>query len=125
MKKTYYPVLYFENTNKLTTQNHQIMSKFLLTGCLLLLLASFLNYPARPTNVESKQKRESVIIFPISEQIKLARMESQLTLKELATRIGITKMNMERIEKGQIVPSPDVLEKMEKELGVRLDLNGY
>lgn len=101
------------------------MSKFIFTGFLLLLLASFLNYPVQSEKTRKSESRETKIIFPISEQIKLARMEKQLTTKELSTRIGITKMNVERIEKGQLVPTNDILEKFEKELGVHFEINGY
>ena len=102
------------------------MSKFICTACLLVLLASFLNYPPQKheSNPSSKQQ-ESSIIFPISEQIKIARLEKQISQKELAMRVGLTKMNIERIEKGQLVPANEVLEKLEKELNVQLNLNGY
>ncbi len=101
------------------------MSKFIFTACLLVLLASFLNYPPQKNESKPNPKQESSIIFPISEQIKIARLEKQITQKELATRVGLTKMNIERIEKGQLVPANDVLEKLEKELSVQLNLNGY
>lgn len=44
------------------------MSKFIFTGCLLVLLASFLNYPATTANPETTQSSYTeTIIFPISE----------------------------------------------------------
>ncbi len=101
------------------------MSKFIFTACLLVLLASFLNYPPQTNESNLDSKRESSIIFPISEQIKIARLEKQISQKELAVRVGLTKMNVERIEKGQLVPANDVLDKLEKELNVQLNLNGY
>jgi ribosome-binding protein aMBF1 (putative translation factor) len=101
------------------------MSKFIFTGCLLLLLASFLNYPAQSVSTKSNAAQESRVIFPISEQIKLARMEKQITAKELANRVGLTKMSVEKIEKGQLVPTHEILEKLEVELGTQFNLNGY
>ena len=101
------------------------MSKFIFTACLLVLLASFLNYPPQTNEPKPDSLRESSIIFPISEQIKIARLEKQISQKELATRVGLTKMNIERIEKGQLVPANDVLDKLERELSVQLNLNGY
>ena len=101
------------------------MSKFLLTGCLLVLLASFLNYPTAPENAKGQHRRDLVIVFPISEQVKLARMEKCISEKELANRVGLSKMNIERIEKGQIVPTNEVLEKLAKELGVQLNPSNY
>ena len=102
------------------------MSKFLVTGGLLLLLASFLNYPTTPKNdAQSDQPRKEIIIYPISEQIKFARTERHLTQKELADRTGMTKMSIERIEKGQLVPTQDMIAKLEKVLSVELELTGY
>jgi ribosome-binding protein aMBF1 (putative translation factor) len=100
------------------------MSKFIFTACLLVLLASFLDYPISQDDANT-EKKHSAIIFPISEQIKLARMEKQITQKELATRTGLSKMNIERIEKGHLVPTREVLDKLEKELNTPLNLNGY
>lgn len=101
------------------------MSKFIFTACLLVLLASFLNYPVQSKEAKSKPNPETTVIFPISEQIKLARLEKQISQKELAVRVGLTKMNIERIEKGQVIPADQTLLKLEKELGVALNLNGY
>jgi ribosome-binding protein aMBF1 (putative translation factor) len=101
------------------------MSKFIFTGCLLLLLASFLNYPAQSVSAKSNVAQESRVIFPISEQIKLARMEKQITSKELASRVGLTKMSVEKMEKGQLVPTHEILQKLEIELGTQLNLDGY
>ena len=60
------------------------MSKFVLTGCLLILLASFLNYPTSPENAKGHQRQDLTVIFPISEQVKLARMEKNLSEKGAA-----------------------------------------
>lgn len=101
------------------------MSKFIFTGGLLLLLASFLNYPTTPKNSTTTKVQQDFVIFPISEQIKIARIEKHLSQKDLAEHVGMTKMSIERIEKGQLVPTQEMLNKLEKELGVELELSGY
>lgn len=111
--------LFFYTTKALT------MSKFIFTGGLLLLLASFLNYPTTPKNTATTEIQKDFVIFPISEQIKIARIEKHLTQKDLADHSGMTKMTIERIEKGQLVPTQEMLNKLEKELGVGLELSGY
>ena len=101
------------------------MSKFIFTGSLLLLLASFLNYPTTPKDDAKTEMRKDVIIYPISEQIKIARIEKHFSQKDLADRASMTKMSIERIEKGQLVPTQEMLNKLEKVLGVELELSGY
>jgi ribosome-binding protein aMBF1 (putative translation factor) len=101
------------------------MSKFIFTGGLLLLLASFLNYPTTPKTNSIAEMQKEFVIFPISEQIKIARIEKRLTQKDLAAHTGITKMTIERLEKGQLVPTQEMLNKLMKELGVNLELSGY
>jgi ribosome-binding protein aMBF1 (putative translation factor) len=102
------------------------MSKFLLTGCLLVLLASFLNYPTESANLKQvKSGIQGRIIFPLNEQVKVARLEKRLTTKELSTKAGIPKMNIELIEKGQIIPSHAVVKKLEMVLQAKLNMNSY
>jgi ribosome-binding protein aMBF1 (putative translation factor) len=45
-----------------------------------------------------------------------------LSQKDLAEHVGMTKMTIERLEKGQLVPTQEMLAKLKKELGVSLDL---
>jgi ribosome-binding protein aMBF1 (putative translation factor) len=101
------------------------MSKFLLTGCLLVLLASFLNYPTESMSSKKQQRRETTVIFPISEQVKLARIEKNLSKKDLAQKVGLSRMSLDRIEKGQLVPSSEMLQKLSTQLSVQLTLSGY
>jgi ribosome-binding protein aMBF1 (putative translation factor) len=101
------------------------MSKFIFTGGLLLLLASFLNYPPTPQNDTTIEISKNFVIFPISEQIKVARLEKHFTPKDLAENTGLTKMTIDRIEKGQLIPTQEMLIKLEKALGVGLELSGY
>ena len=102
------------------------MSKFALTGVLLLILAGFLHYtPSTSNNLEVGKYEKETLLFPISEQIKLARLEKHVSQKDLADRVGLTKMNIEKIEKGQVVPTRDILFKLQRELGVEFTLDGY
>ena len=103
------------------------MSKFALTGVLLLILAGFLHYSPSPAlqNVENSNNGVETLLFPISEQIKLARMEKHFSQNDLADRVGLSKSNIEKIEKGQVVPTRDILFKIEKELNVTFTLDGY
>lgn len=102
------------------------MSKFALTGVLLCILVGFFHYSptSNPANVSVKTEKES-LRFPISEQIKLARVEKHITSQELAKRVGLSEMNLEKIEKGQVVPTRDILFKIENELKVSFTLDGY
>ncbi len=101
------------------------MTKFLLTGCLLVLLASFLNYPTNSENTNEPRKAENEVIFPISEQIKIARLEKNISQSDLASRLGISKANLSRIENGQQMPNQKIVGKIQAELGTRLTFNGY
>jgi ribosome-binding protein aMBF1 (putative translation factor) len=103
------------------------MSKFALTGVLLLILAGFLHYSPSSNSFDNEngKNNKETLLFPISEQIKLARLENHVSQKDLADRIGLTKMNIEKIEKGQIVPTRDILFKLEKELNVTFSMDGY
>jgi ribosome-binding protein aMBF1 (putative translation factor) len=99
------------------------MSKFIFTGGLLLLLASFLDYPTKSQNITSTtDEPKDYIVFPISKQIESARKDKRLSQKDLAEHVGMTKMTIERLEKGQLVPTQEMLDKLKKELGVSLDL---
>ena len=102
------------------------MSKFALTGVLLIILAGFLHYnPSGSKKLEKSPYDKEILLFPISEQIKLARLENHVSQKDLADRVGLSKMNIEKIEKGQVVPTRDILFKLEKELNVSFTLDGY
>lgn len=99
------------------------MSKFFLTAFMLILLASFMQYPSGTEQKKDKEQNfEATTIFPLSEQIKLARYEKRLTQKELSDRIGLSQLNLERIEKGKVLPTEDILNKLESELDTHFNL---
>ena len=65
------------------------MSKFALTGVLLCILVGFFHYnPKLKTTEPTKTETES-LFFPISEQIKLARLEKHISQKDLGDRVVI------------------------------------
>jgi ribosome-binding protein aMBF1 (putative translation factor) len=103
------------------------MSKFLLTGVLLVLLASFLHYsPTSSSNTNDKTpQRNEVILFHISEQVKLARLEKHVSQKDLANKVGLTRLDIEKIEGGQVVPTRDILYKIEQALNTSLTMESY
>jgi ribosome-binding protein aMBF1 (putative translation factor) len=103
------------------------MSKFLLTGVLLVLLASFLHYsPTSPSNTEDKTpQRSEMMLFHISEQVKLARLERHIGQKDLANKVGLTKLDIEKIEAGDVVPTRELLFKIEQALNTSLKMEGY
>ena len=97
------------------------MSKFILTGILLVLLGSFLHYSPEP-EILTKEQREiqSKSRFPISEQIKLARMSKRMSERELANKVGVSILIIEKIEKGKAIPTNEELAKIEQVLGISL-----
>jgi ribosome-binding protein aMBF1 (putative translation factor) len=103
------------------------MSKFLLTGVLLVLLASFLHYsPASPSSEDDQTpQRNEITLFHISEQVKLARLEKHISQKELANKVGLTRLDIEKIEGGQVVPTRDIMYKIEQALNTSLTMDSY
>jgi ribosome-binding protein aMBF1 (putative translation factor) len=103
------------------------MSKFLLTGVLLVLLASFLHYsPTSPSTAEDRTPQPNeIMLFPISEQVKLARLEKRMSQKELANKVGLTRLDVEKIEGGEVVPTRDLMFKIEKALNTSLSMDNY
>ena len=56
----------------------------------------------------------------INKNIKYYRLSKQMTKKELARRIGVTPMSITNYEKGDRVPSVEILRKIANILGVRI-----
>ena len=54
--------------------------------------------------------------FALTELLITARMEQDLTQKELAEKSGVRQSNISRIEKGQALPSLVTLDKIAKAL---------
>ncbi len=103
------------------------MTKFYLTGLLLLLLAGFLHFPNNSTDNDGVviQRNSSGTVLPLGEQIRIARLEKKISQKDLADQVGLAKMNIEKIEKGFAIPQKDAIQKMEKVLNVQLKLDSY
>jgi ribosome-binding protein aMBF1 (putative translation factor) len=100
------------------------MSKFILTASFLVLLGSFVYYPhdTMAKDELSRHTTEKTIIFPVSEQIKLARCDKRLSQAQLSTLIGISQLTYERIENGKIMPNSDILFQLEKVLHTRFNM---
>ncbi len=103
------------------------MSKFVLTGVLLILLASFLHYsPSQSSNGDNKASQSSeMVAYHISEQIKNAREERHITQRDLASKVGLTRLDIEKIELGQVVPTRDLMAKIEAVLNTPLSMQSY
>jgi ribosome-binding protein aMBF1 (putative translation factor) len=101
------------------------MSKFLLTGAMLVLLASFLHYSPSTNKTITQPAHQEMTIYPIGEQIKIARLEKKISQKDLAEYLNCSRLTIERIESGHIMPKKNTLEKLNEVLGTKLVMGGY
>jgi ribosome-binding protein aMBF1 (putative translation factor) len=99
------------------------MSKFFMTGALLTILGSFFLFPSK-TEVSDK-KKPNTIITPLKDQIHFKREELNLTIAQLAAATGSTPMMIEKIEKGQTLPSRELIVKMQEVLKTEFTLDSY
>ena len=106
-------------------KNKRAMSKFLLTGVLLVLLASFLHYsPASTSNTTtSVPQRSEMMLYNVGERIQLTREQRRISQKELANKVGLTKFDIDKIENGRVVPTAELLVKIEEVLNTSLSMN--
>lgn len=76
--------------------------------------------------VSSQRKRdmfdymEGEIVEDYSERIRKARMEKELSQKDLAMQMKEKELLVKKIEKGELIPEEDVRKKLEKVLGIKL-----
>ena len=63
------------------------------------------------------------IIIQISNRLKEVRTQKNVTLQELANKVGVTKGLISQIENSRTIPSLPVLMNIIREL--KLDLNGF
>ncbi|KAG8217224.1 hypothetical protein J3R82DRAFT_5310 [Butyriboletus roseoflavus] len=74
----------------------------------------------------AKLDRENEVAPPpkvnasVGKAIQTARMEKQLTQKDLAQKINEKPSVIQDYESGKAIPSPQILSKMERTLGVKL-----
>ena len=102
------------------------MTKLVSLGLLTLMIVGFIQGLSPNTGlVEVKSSKEfyDFQIIPLSEQIKLARLEKNISQQELAEKTRLTKYNIEAIELGEAVPSGDVLRRFESALNTKLSNN--
>jgi ribosome-binding protein aMBF1 (putative translation factor) len=94
------------------------MTKFFAPGVLMVFLASFLRFPNSSVEADNKSrqdKSEMTTSVSIGDQIHFSRLKLNLSQKELADEVGLglTKLNIEKFEKGLLLPTKDVLAKMQ------------
>lgn len=73
-------------------------------------------------SVFRKEWEESELEYRLMMTVLKARSEQHLTQSELAARTGIRQSNINRIEKGQVVPSIATLSKIARGLGKDLEI---
>ncbi|MEM0333065.1 MAG: multiprotein bridging factor aMBF1 [Candidatus Aenigmatarchaeota archaeon] len=72
----------------------------------------------KPVNVNFFENFE--IVENYGEIIRNRRIELNLTIRDLAKKIGVKESYLSKIEKGEIYPDKKTLEKMEKLLKIKL-----
>jgi predicted transcriptional regulator len=100
------------------------MSKFLFTGVLLAVLGSFLYLPLSSEDTE-KTSKPGVTITPLKDQIRFKREEKSIPIADLAKQVGCPSATIEKIEKGETVPSRELLVKIQEALNAEFILDGY
>ena len=60
------------------------------------------------------------IVEDYGERIRKARMERELSQKDLAMQMKEKELLVKKIEKGELIPEEDVRKKLEKALGIQL-----
>jgi ribosome-binding protein aMBF1 (putative translation factor) len=100
------------------------MSKFFMTGALLTIMGSFIFFPKTEGSDEKKTKTNP-IIRPLKDQIHFKREERSMTIAQLAQATGSTPVMIEKIEKGETIPTRELVVKMQEALNTEFILDGY
>lgn len=50
----------------------------------------------------------------MNKKLRIARIEANLTQKELASAVGVTNKYISLIERKNLIPSPDIMQKISK-----------
>ncbi len=101
------------------------MQKFILTIVFFLLLVSFLDYPTSLEKLDEARRNEAAFIAPIGHQIRQARLRRQISQPELARMAGLKPSQIEEIEKGNVMPTRDVLMTIQQALGTEMLMDSY
>lgn len=99
------------------------MTKLVSLGLFTLMIVGFLQGLSPNTGIVEVKASKEVFDFQsisLDDQIKLARLEKNMSQQELATRTQLTKYNIEAIEAGEAVPSREVLKRFETVLNTKL-----
>ena len=99
------------------------MTKLVSIGLFALMIIGFiegLSPVGNKTFLKQSNEFRDAPIIPLSDQIKLARLEKNISQQQLAQKTELTKYNIEAIEAGDAVPSGEVLRRFEKALDTNL-----
>ncbi|MEY4933957.1 MAG: Helix-turn-helix domain [Bacteroidota bacterium] len=100
------------------------MSKFFMTGALLTIMGSFILFPKTEGSDEKKPK-PNAIIRPLKDQIHFKREERSMTVAQLAKATDSTPVMIEKIEKGETIPTRELIVKIQEALKAEFILDGY
>jgi ribosome-binding protein aMBF1 (putative translation factor) len=100
------------------------MSKFFMTGALLTIMGSFLLFP-KTEGADEKKTNPDTVITALKDQIHFKREERNLSIAQLAQATGSTPVMIEKIEKGETIPSRELIVKIEAVLKAEFILDGY
>jgi ribosome-binding protein aMBF1 (putative translation factor) len=100
------------------------MSKFFMAGALLTIMGSLMLFP-KANKSEEKNPKSSTVITPLKEQIHFKREELNLSVAQLAHATGTTPAMIEKIEKGETLPTRELIVKMQEVLKTKFILDGY
>lgn len=59
--------------------------------------------------------------IPVGKKIKLARQARSLSVRVLGAKVGFSGETISLIERGQMIPRPEVYEQIQAALGYRFD----
>jgi ribosome-binding protein aMBF1 (putative translation factor) len=100
------------------------MSKFFMTGALLTIMGSLMLFP-KADKASEKHSKSSTVITPLKDQIHFKREELNLSVAQLAQAAGTTPVMIEKIEKGETLPTRELIVKMQQVLKAEFVLDSY
>ena len=64
-----------------------------------------------------------MMLYNVGERIQLTREQRRISQKDLANKVGLTKLDIDKIENGRVVPTAELLVKIEEVLNTSLSMN--
>jgi ribosome-binding protein aMBF1 (putative translation factor) len=95
-----------------------------MTGALLTIMGSFILFP-KTEGADEKKPKSNTIITPLKDQIHFKREEHNMSIAQLAHATGSTPIMIEKIEKGETLPTRELIGKMQQVLKAEFVLDGY